>query len=207
MAYYFDFRFISILCTSCICDILHSIIFTLYSQKSIKDFSYFALVLRKRCKTVYYNYWFIQNFSDYHSKLDGMFTFGISLSGTFHLKWNVWSGGFMLDINYICLSVYIFTDKLTYFPFYPRVGWVSSIGGKFISGRGRGRGVAHTAVCSSPSARRTLFLPLALLVMDTVSLFRGFFRLDRSGLLMLAASTILSFIDVFGRKYFGLTLF
>ena len=38
----------------CICDILHSKIFTLYSQKSIKDFSYFALVLRKRCKTVYY---------------------------------------------------------------------------------------------------------------------------------------------------------
>ena len=131
-----------------------------------------------------------------------MFTFGIFVSGTFHLNWNVWSGGFILDINYLS----IFTDKLSYFQLYSRFGGVSSIGGEFISVRGGG--VSHTAVCSSPSARRTLFLPLALLVMDTVSLLRGFFRLDLSGLLMLAASkNILSFIDVFGGKYFGLTLF
>ena len=70
-----------------------------------------------------------------------MFTFGIFLSGTFHLNWNVWSGGFILDINYLS----IFTDKLSYFQLYSRVGGVSSIGGEFISVRAwawRGR-VSH----------------------------------------------------------------
>ena len=55
-----------------------------------------------------------------------------------------------------------------------------------ISGARRG----HTAVCSSPRASLTLFLLAALAVefMLTVSLFFGFFRLDLSGLLMLAAN-------------------
>ena len=44
----------------------------------------------------------------------------------------------------------------------------------------------HTAVCSSPRASRTLFLPLALEAMLTVSLLRGFFKLDLKGLFMLA---------------------
>ena len=44
----------------------------------------------------------------------------------------------------------------------------------------------HTAVCSSPRASLTLFLPLALEVMLTVSLLRGFFKLDLKGLFMLA---------------------
>ena len=44
----------------------------------------------------------------------------------------------------------------------------------------------HTAVCSSPRASRTLFLPLALEVILTVSLLRGFFKLDLKGLFMLA---------------------
>ena len=45
---------------------------------------------------------------------------------------------------------------------------------------------SHTAVCSSPSAILTLFLPLALEIILAVSLFFGFFRLDLMGLLMLA---------------------
>ena len=49
----------------------------------------------------------------------------------------------------------------------------------------------YTAVCSSPSASLTLFLLLAAELMLTVSLFLGFFRLDLSGLLMLAENKML----------------
>ena len=45
---------------------------------------------------------------------------------------------------------------------------------------------AHTAVCSSPRASRTLFLLLAAEAMLTVSLLRGFFKLDLKGLFILA---------------------
>ena len=55
--------------------------------------------------------------------------------------------------------------------------------------------VFQTAVCSSPSASLTLFLLLAVEFMLTVSLFLGFFRLDLSGLLMLAGNTIVLFCD------------
>ena len=44
----------------------------------------------------------------------------------------------------------------------------------------------HTAVCSSPRASRTLFLLLAAEAMLTVSLLRGFFKLDLKGLFILA---------------------
>ena len=45
---------------------------------------------------------------------------------------------------------------------------------------------AHTAVCSSPRASRTLFLLLAAEAILTVSLLRGFFKLDLKGLFILA---------------------
>ena len=79
-----------------------------------------------------------------------MFTFGIFLSGTFHLNWNVWSGGFILDINYLS----IFTDKLSYFQLYSRVGRVSSIGGEFISVRGGGVAGAWLTRRSAPPPAR-----------------------------------------------------
>ena len=48
----------------------------------------------------------------------------------------------------------------------------------------------HTAVCSSPRASRTLFLLLAAEAMLTVSLLRGFFKLDLKGLFMLAENNM-----------------
>lgn len=45
---------------------------------------------------------------------------------------------------------------------------------------------AHTAVCSSPRASLTLFLLLAAEAILTVSLLRGFFKLDLKGLFILA---------------------
>ena len=49
---------------------------------------------------------------------------------------------------------------------------------------------SHTAVCSSPSASRTLFLLLAAEAMLTVSLLRGFFKLDLKGLFILAENNM-----------------